>query len=179
VLLTPARSRTPSDAVAPALATTGRIPVAGAEDLPLLESLESGACGPEGDQRHPQSRVREHSPKDRGRPWTAPEPRPGWQGRRSLDHWAYWNRARLDFSRPGKPTDNAFAEAFNSVLRRECLSQHYFVDLGDAQSILDRWRADYNNVRPHGSLARSTPADFAAGALHTPGPRALEKSHYI
>jgi putative transposase len=97
---------------------------------------------------------------------------------RSLDHWAYWNRVRLDLSRPGKPTDNAFAEAFNSVLRRECLSQHYFIDEGDAQRILDRWRADYNNFRPHGSLARSTPADFAAGALQTQGPRELEKSHF-
>lgn len=97
---------------------------------------------------------------------------------KGLDHWAYSNRLRLDFGRPGKPTDNAFAEAFNSVLRRECLSQHHFIDEGDAQRVLDRWQADYNNFRPHGSLARSTPADFAAGALDTPGPRELEFSHF-
>lgn len=93
---------------------------------------------------------------------------------KSLDHWAYWNRVRLDFSRPGKPTDNAHIEAFNSVLRRECLSQHWLVDLEDAQRVLDRWRADYNNFRPHGSLARSTPAEFAAGAHWTTGPEQLE-----
>lgn len=93
---------------------------------------------------------------------------------KSLDHWAYWSRVQLDFSRPGKPTDNAHMEAFNSVLRRECLSQHWFVDLEDAQRVLDRWRADYNNFRPHGSLARSTPADFAAGALFTPVSEKLE-----
>jgi putative transposase len=87
---------------------------------------------------------------------------------KSLDHWAYWNRVQLDFSRPGKPTDNAHVEAFNSVLRRECLSQHWFIDLEDAQSVLDRWRADYNNFRPHGSLGRLTPTDFAAGALQPP-----------
>jgi len=97
---------------------------------------------------------------------------------KSLDHWAYWNRVRLDFSRPGKPTDNAHIEAFNSVLRRECLSQHWFIDLEDAQRVLDRWRADYNNFRPHGSLARSTPADFAAGVLFTQGPEKLEKSPF-
>jgi len=97
---------------------------------------------------------------------------------KSLDHWAYWNRVRLDFSRPGKPTDNAHIEAFNSVLRRECLSQHWFIDLEDAQRVLDRWRADYNNFRPHGSLARSTPADFAAGAVFTQGPERLEKSPF-
>ena len=96
---------------------------------------------------------------------------------KSLDHWAYWNQVKLDFSRPGKPTDNAHIEAFNSVLRRECLSQHWFLDLEDAQQVLDRWRADYNNFRPHGSLARSTPADFAAGALLTPGLEELENSH--
>ena len=97
---------------------------------------------------------------------------------KSLDHWAYWNRVRLDFSRPGTPTDNAFAEAFNSVLRRECLSQHYCIDLEDAQRILNRWRADYNTLRPHGSLARFTSADFAAGAVHPPGPEKLEKLHF-
>ena len=90
---------------------------------------------------------------------------------RSLDHWAYWNRVRLDFSRPGKPTDNAHIEAFNSVFRRECLSQHWFIDLEDAQRVLDHWRVDYNNFRTHGSLARSTPADFAAGAPFTLGLR--------
>lgn len=96
---------------------------------------------------------------------------------KSLDHWAYWNRVQLDFSRPGKPTDNAHAEAFNSVLRRECLSQHWFIDLEDAQNVLDRWRADYNNFRPHGSLGRLTPADFAAGALQPPVLEQLENSH--
>ena len=48
---------------------------------------------------------------------------------KALDHWAYWNRVRLDFSTPGKPTDNPFIEAFNGSLRRECLSQHSLVDL--------------------------------------------------
>jgi putative transposase len=96
---------------------------------------------------------------------------------RSLDHWAYWNRVQLDFSRPGKPTDNAHVEAFNSVLRRECLSQHWFIDLEDAQSVLDRWRADYNNFRPHGSLGRLTPTDFAAGAPETPALEQLANSH--
>ena len=41
---------------------------------------------------------------------------------KALDHWAYWNHVKLDFSRPGKPTDNPFIEAFNGSLRRECLS---------------------------------------------------------
>ena len=96
---------------------------------------------------------------------------------KSLDPWAYWNQVRLDFSRPGKPTDNTFAEACNSLLRRECLSEHYFIDEEDAQPVLHRWRADYDNLRPHGSLARSTPAAFAASALDTQGSREPELSH--
>ena len=44
---------------------------------------------------------------------------------KALDHWAYWNGIQLDFSRPGKPTDNAFAEAFNATVRRERLSQRH------------------------------------------------------
>lgn len=87
---------------------------------------------------------------------------------RSLDHWAYWNKVQLDFSRPGKPTDNAFIESFNSSLRRECLSQHYFIDLHDAQRTLDVWKDDYNNTRPHSSLDNQPPAHFRDGGHFTP-----------
>jgi putative transposase len=89
---------------------------------------------------------------------------------KALDHWAYSNQVELNFSRPGRPGDNPHIEAFNSVVRRECLTQHWFVDLRDAQNELNRWRLDYNTVRPHGSLRRSTPAQVGAGAFYTPGP---------
>ncbi len=92
---------------------------------------------------------------------------------KALDHWAYSNRVELNFSRPNRPGDNPHIEAFNSVVRRECLTQHWFVDLRDAQSELDRWRLDYNTVRPHGSLQRSTPAQVGAGTFYTPGPERL------
>lgn len=82
---------------------------------------------------------------------------------KALDHWAYWNALKLDFSRPGKPGDNAFIESFNASVRRECLSQHWFLDLGDAQRTLDAWRKDYNNVRPHSALNNIPPALFRTG----------------
>src|SRR5262249_15012711 len=78
----------------------------------------------------------------------------------ALDHWAYWNRVQLDFSRPGKPVDNAFVESFNASLRRECLSQHWFLSVEDAQKTLDLWKEDYNNHRPHTSLGKLTPAEY-------------------
>jgi putative transposase len=82
----------------------------------------------------------------------------------ALDHWAYWNRVQLDFSRPAKPVDNCIVEAFNGSLRRECLSVHWFASLHEAQALLNDWRTDYNNVRPHSSLGHDTPATYAATA---------------
>lgn len=56
---------------------------------------------------------------------------------RDLDLWAYANDVTLDFSRPGKPTDSGFIEAFNSKLRSECLNAHRFMSLADAREKLE------------------------------------------
>lgn len=53
---------------------------------------------------------------------------------RMLDQWAYLNKVELDFSRPGKPTDNAYIEAFNSRLRKECLNASWFLSMADARA---------------------------------------------
>jgi putative transposase len=76
----------------------------------------------------------------------------------ALDHWPYWNRVRLDFSRPGKPVDNSVCEAFNGSLRRECLTRHWCASLAEAQIEVDSWREDSNNHRPHTSLGLQPPA---------------------
>ena len=81
---------------------------------------------------------------------------------KSLDLWAWSHGVQLDFSRPGKPTDNPFIESFNGKLREECLNQSWFLSLDDAQEHLDVWRRDYNHQRPHRSLKGRTPAEFAA-----------------
>jgi len=67
---------------------------------------------------------------------------------RDMDRWAYQRGVTLDFSRPGKPTGNAFIEAFNSKLRSECVNTHWFLSLEDACEKLDRWRRHYNEERP-------------------------------
>lgn len=79
---------------------------------------------------------------------------------KSLDWWAYFNGVTLDFSRPGKPTDNAFIESFNGRFREECLNEHWFLNLKDAQQHVDRWRDDYNHHRPHSSLGNRSPVEF-------------------
>ena len=81
---------------------------------------------------------------------------------RNLDAWAYREKVSLDFSRPGKPTDNAFIESFNARVRAECLNAHVFESLEDAKNILTNWRSDYNKFRPHSALGMLTPEVFAA-----------------
>jgi transposase InsO family protein len=81
---------------------------------------------------------------------------------KALDAWAYHNGVALEFSRPGKPTDNAFVESFNGHFRQECLDQHWFASLGEARQIIEEWRIEYNTERPHQALKYGTPTDFAA-----------------
>jgi len=81
---------------------------------------------------------------------------------KALDAWAYRRGVQLIFSRPGKPTDNAAIEAFNSRFRDECLNQHWFASLEEARQVIERWRVDDNEVRPHGALQHRTPAEVAA-----------------
>jgi len=61
-----------------------------------------------------------------------------------MDLWAYHRGVILDFSRPGKPTDNACIEAFNSKLRSECLNAHWFLNLKYACEKLEAWRRNHN-----------------------------------
>ena len=79
-----------------------------------------------------------------------------------LDQWAYLNGVELDFSRSGKPTDNAFIESFNGRFRQECLNENWFLSLEDAREKVETWRIDYNNERPHGALGNLTPMEYAA-----------------
>ncbi len=80
---------------------------------------------------------------------------------KALDKWAYENNVTLDFSRPGKPTDNPFIESFNGSFRDECLNTHWFLSLSDTRKKIETWRKEYNDFRPHSSLENMTPNDFA------------------
>lgn len=88
---------------------------------------------------------------------------------KAVDKWAYENHVILDFSRPGKPTDNAFVEYFIGSLRDECLNVNWFLSLGDARTKIEDWRVDYNEYRPHSSLGYRTPSDYARSGLFEAG----------
>ena len=85
---------------------------------------------------------------------------------RALDRWCYENDVRLLFIDPGKPTQNAFIESFNSRFRDECLNENWFLDLADAREKIERWRQFYNRERPHTSLGGRTPEEVLREVSH-------------
>ena len=91
---------------------------------------------------------------------------------RSMDLWAYLNKVKLDFSRPGKPTDNPFIESFNGKFRAECLNGNWFLSLDDARDKIEQWRVDYNWHRPHSSLGNLTPVEFVESCIASGQPTA-------
>ena len=80
---------------------------------------------------------------------------------RALDEWAYRRGVKLNFIRPGKPIENAFAESFNGRFRDECLNENWFMNPKRAREIIEDWRRNYNEVNPHSSLKGSTPKEYA------------------
>ena len=87
---------------------------------------------------------------------------------KALDLWAYQASVTLDFSRPGKPTDNAYIESFNGSFRDECLNTNWFLSMEDARSKIESWRREYNEFRPHSSLGERTPSEIAASGDWVP-----------
>lgn len=80
---------------------------------------------------------------------------------KALDEWAYRKGVKLNFIRPGKPIENAFAESFNGRFRDECLNANWFMNIKHAREVIEDWRRDYNEVRPHSSLNDRTPTEYA------------------
>lgn len=77
-----------------------------------------------------------------------------------LDEWAYCRGVKLNFIRPGKPVENAYVESLIGRLRDECLNENWFINLNHARQVIESWRLDYNEVRPHTSLGGLTPIEF-------------------
>lgn len=86
---------------------------------------------------------------------------------KAFDRWAYENKVTLDFSRPGKPTDNPYIESFNGSFRDECLNVNWFLSLDDARKKIEQWRVDYNEFRPHSSIENLTPSQVYEKHVNT------------
>ncbi|MFN3913963.1 MAG: IS3 family transposase [Aquabacterium sp.] len=80
---------------------------------------------------------------------------------RAFIAWAQAHGVRHILIQPGRPMQNGYIESFNGKFRDECLNEHWFQTLPQARSEIASWRQDYNEVRPHSSLGRIPPAEFA------------------
>lgn len=76
--------------------------------------------------------------------------------------WSECNKVAWHYIAPGKPTQNAFIESFNGRLRDELLNETLFHGLAHARAVLEAWRRDYNEARPHSKLGWLTPKANAA-----------------
>lgn len=91
---------------------------------------------------------------------------------REVDLWAFMRGVTLDFSRPGKPTDNAYIESLNGKFRAKCLNANWFLSLDEARRKCEVWRRDYNTVRPHSVIGNQVPALLHL-SVGTPGQLAV------
>ncbi len=71
---------------------------------------------------------------------------------------------------PGSPWENGYAESYHARLRDEVLDREEFETVWQARTLLEAWRAEYNEVRPHGALGYVTPEAFAAACCRRAGP---------
>jgi putative transposase len=77
--------------------------------------------------------------------------------------WCQEKEIRWDYIQPGKPYQNGYIESFNGKLRDECLNENWFTDLNEARRVVEEWREEYNERRPHSSLRGKTPSEVALG----------------
>jgi len=80
---------------------------------------------------------------------------------RAFIAWAQSHGVQHILIQPGRPMQNSYIESFNGKFRDECLNEHWFETLAQARTAIAAWRQDYNEVRPHSSLGRIPPAEFA------------------
>jgi len=99
---------------------------------------------------------------------------------RAFIAWVQQHHIRHLLIEPGKPMQNGYIESFNGKFRDERLNEHWFQSLQQARQTIATWRRDYNEVRPHSSIGRIPPAQFAeqhrrhAGGAAHPSPTTKE-----
>ena len=95
----------------------------------------------------------------------------------ALERWAHDRQVQHRFITPGKPSQNGYIESFNGKLRDECLNEHEFINLHHARELIEAFRDDYNQLRPHSSLGDLTPVEFAAQIARAPMGAPVDQSN--
>jgi putative transposase len=88
--------------------------------------------------------------------------------------WADETGVGWHYIAPGKPQQNGHNESFNGRLRDELLNETLFRSLPHARAVLETWRRDYNEQRPHSKLGWMTPRDYARAICGDAGDRAAQ-----
>lgn len=88
-----------------------------------------------------------------------------------MQQWSEDHCVELLFIQPGKPTQNAYIESFNSRVRSEFLNAHWFRSLLEARTAADAWKHSYNTTHAHSALDYRTPEEFLATYETTPIPQ--------
>ena len=86
---------------------------------------------------------------------------------RAVLSWSHKRKIEWHYTRPGHPQENGFTESLNARIRDECLNENIFNDLFEARKIIEEWRIDYNDIRPHGSIGNISPAAYRASLCQT------------
>ena len=90
----------------------------------------------------------EHIRSDNGPEFTA----------KAVIQWLQSLEVKPLFIEPGSPWENGYIESFNGKLRYELLDGEIFMTLKEAQVLIENWRQEYNQIRPHASLGYKPPA---------------------
>ena len=77
--------------------------------------------------------------------------------------WCQEKKIQWNYIQPGKPYQNGYIESFNGKLRDECLNENLFLNLQEARRLVEEWREEYNEWRPHSALNGKTPNEVARG----------------
>jgi transposase InsO family protein len=91
---------------------------------------------------------------------------------KAVQQWIADKGSSTLYIHPGSPWENAYIESFNDKFRDECLNMEVFKNGQEAREVIEAWRIEYNEVRPHSSLNYQTPAHFAAQCRNSRRPTA-------
>ena len=91
---------------------------------------------------------------------------------KAVIEWFENKGIKWEYIEPGKPYQNGCIESFNGKLRDECLNEHWFLNITETREIVEKWRRDYNESRPHSALKGRTPSQLAS-QLGGPSAHAL------
>jgi len=94
-----------------------------------------------------------------------------------IKKWLRKNHVETLYIEPGSPWENGYIESFNGKLRDDILDRELFYSVKEAKVIVEDWRLEYNNHRPHSGLGYMTPVAFAAGCIPSASPTAQPQEY--